>query len=276
MDKENAIQLKSNETKAIVLKKEQAVDEKAIVKATHLQKNFGKKEVLKDINLKINKGERVAIIGSNGSGKSTLINILLGLLKENKGTLDFPYHNSLKEFRKNTGIQFQESIFPLNYKVKDIIFLVAEQKENYSLKEYKKWKEEKTKEIDFLVDIFELKKVLKQKVNSLSGGEKQRLNVLLAILNKPQVLILDEISTGLDIKAQEALINFIGNYCEQNGTTLIIISHIIFEIETLTNKILLLEEGIIKFEISIENLQTKFGTLANALKSYFIQGKDLI
>ncbi len=153
---------------------------------------------------------------------------------------------------------------------------MAEQKENYPLKDYKKWKIEKAKEVDFLVEIFELKQVLKQKVNSLSGGEKQRLNVLLAILNKPQVLILDEISTGLDIKAQEALINFIGNYCEENGTTLIIISHIIFEIETLTDKIFLLEEGIIKFEITIESLQAKFKTLSNALKSYFIQGKDLI
>lgn len=248
-----------------------------ILELEKIRKSFGRKEVLRSINLKITEGSNVAIIGPNGSGKSTLINIIIGLLKQTNGTISYPLHNdSIREFNQNMGIQFQSGSFPANYKVREIIEITMEQSSTFSYEDYRSWKKEANKKIDEFLDIFQIKKLAKAKSSNLSGGEKQRLNILLAIISKPSVLILDEISTGLDIASQKLLINFIKDYVKKNNVTLIIISHIVFEIEELTDRIYMLDEGVIKFEADISKLISKHKSLSNALEKYFIEGKKVI
>ncbi len=248
-----------------------------IVELKNISKSFGKKEVLKNINLEIKEGSSVSILGTNGSGKSTLINVVIGLLKQTKGTISYPLHNnSVKEFNQNMGIQFQSGAFPSNYKVREVIEISIEQSSTFSYKKYRSWKKEANKKIDEFLNIFQIKKLEKAKVSSLSGGEKQRLNILLAIISKPSILILDEISTGLDIASQKLLINFIKDYVKENNVTLIIISHIVFEIEELTDRIYMLNEGVIEFEADISKLISKHKTLSNALEKYFIKGEKVV
>ncbi len=248
-----------------------------IIEVKNIRKLFGKKEVLKDVTFNIKKGERIAIIGPNGSGKSTLINIILGLLKYSEGEVKYPlYNNSVKEFLADLGIQFQSGNFPLNYTVNEVIEVCMEQSSNFSYKNYKNWKKETKKKIDEYLDVFQIKGIRKNKINAISGGQKQRLNILLALISNPKILILDEISTGLDISSQKQLIKFINDYVEENNATLFIVSHIIFEIQELTTKILMLDDGIIKFEANISDLAKKHGSLSKALDKYFIEGKEVI
>ncbi len=248
-----------------------------IFELKNVNKTFGKKEVLKDVNLKVKQGEKIAILGPNGSGKSTLMNVILGLKKPTKGEIKYPFFNNKRiNFTKEVGMQFQSGNFPNNFKVKEIIDIVFEQKSDFKYKDYRSFKKEAKKKIEEYVEIFKLKKVYKSKVKNLSGGEKQRLNILLAIISNPKVLILDEISTGLDIKSQKQLIKFIEDYSNNNEVTLIIISHIVYEIEQLADSVAMLDEGEIKFKKDLKSLISKYGDLSKALDKYFIEGKKVI
>lgn len=244
-----------------------------ILELNNISKSFGKKEVLKDITMNIKQGEKIAIIGPNGSGKSTLINIIIGLLKQTSGTIKYPHYNdSIKEFNQDMGIQFQSGQFPNNFKVNEVIEIILEQSSKFKYKNYKTWKKESREKIKEYLKVFQITKLKNNKVNSLSGGEKQRLNILLALISNPKVIILDEISTGLDIRSQKLLINFIRNYVKENNATLIIISHIVYEIDELTDSIFMLDEGVIKFKKDISSLRSKYGSLSNALEKYFVEG----
>ncbi len=244
-----------------------------IIEVKNIRKLYGKKEVLKNVTFNIKEGEKVAIIGPNGSGKSTLINIILGLLKKTKGEIKYPvYNDSIKDFLADLGIQFQSGNFPLNYTVDEVIQICIEQSSNFSYKDYKNWRKESKQRIEEYLDIFQIKGIRKNKINAISGGQKQRLNILLALISNPKILILDEISTGLDIGSQKMLIKFINDYVGKNKVTLFIVSHIIFEIQELTDKILMLDEGEIKFEASIKDLEKRHGSLSKALDKYFVEG----
>ncbi len=248
-----------------------------ILEMKNIKKSFGKKEILKNINLEIKQGERVSILGPNGSGKSTLINVMLGLTKKTDGEIKFPaYNNSVKEFVVDLGIQFQSGNFPPSFKVKEIIEVVMEQSSNFKYKDYRSWKKEAKVKVKEYAEVFQITKIMNNKITAVSGGQKQRLNILLALISNPKVIILDEISTGLDIGSQKQLIRFIDTYVKENKATLIIVSHIIFEIYELTDSILMLDEGVIKFRSTIKNLETKHGSLSKALDKYFVDGKEII
>lgn len=248
-----------------------------ILEVKNISKSFGKNEVLKDVTFNISKGERVSIIGPNGSGKSTLINVLLGLVKKSGGEVLYPSHNnSVKEFVSDLGIQFQSGKFPNNFKVKEVIEVIMEQSSDFKYKDYKTWKKESKKKIKEYLDVFQITKKANTKVSLLSGGQKQRLNILLALISNPKILILDEISTGLDIGSQKQLISFIDSFVKKEKATLIIVSHIIFEIQELTDSILMLDEGKIMFRRKINDLEKKHGNLSKALNKYFVDGKKVI
>ncbi len=248
-----------------------------IVEIKNLKKSFGEKEVIKNVNLKIKKGEKLAILGPNGSGKSTLINLMLGLLKQTKGEIKYPLHeDSVKKFTSNVGIQFQSGNFPNTFEVKKIIEIVMEQNSKFKYKNYKNWRATSLKEIDKFLDIFQITKLKNSRIKNLSGGERQRLNILLALISNPNILILDEISTGLDIGSQQKLIKYIKDYVGNNKITLIIISHIVFEIEELVDRVAMLDQGVIKFQKNVKDLVSKYGTLNNALKEYFVSSKETL
>lgn len=250
-------------------------EKKIVLQVDGISKSFGKKRVLDNLSLMIKEGDRIAITGPNGSGKTTLINILVGLLNQDEGVVIKPSFKTNEEFLKNTGIQFQSESFPKGFKVEEIIDLIAGinfDKKKYD--SYRKWwnnvLKPKKKE---LIEIFGLVKLKKAKVTKLSGGEKQRLNILLALLNDPKIIILDEISTGLDIESQERLLQYIKEYQEKYNATLIIVSHNINEIRELSNTISILDNGRIINTVDIIDLEKNDIEIERFLKEYFVNKK---
>lgn len=234
------------------------------------------------IDLNIDSGEQIAIIGRNGSGKSTLVEIISGTKKETDGKIIFnlfeensKFHqryvelnkeissikndeNKIKEIKseinsvlnKNSkkiskirsyfiGIQFQKQYFPRMLTIRDIIIYNLRSNgikydENY---------------IDFILESIDL---LPEKYNNsyqLSGGQRQKLNIILTILKRPHVLILDELTTGLDLIAKQKLLNLIKEYITRENPILIMVTHSLEDINVLAKKIIVIKDGKISKKI---------------------------
>jgi ABC-2 type transport system ATP-binding protein len=250
---------------------------KKIIEIKNLAKSFGKKEVLTDINFSVAEYERVSIIGKNGSGKSTLINSIIGTIQIDKGEILFPVHGSRQEFLNNLGIQFQDSTYPRGYTIDEIINMVHDLNFKGTPNQYKKFIEEKREPMkEELLKVFGLDPFIKTKTHKLSGGQQQKLNILLALIKKPKILILDEITTGLDIEAKHKLIKYINGFVNENKITLIIISHMVVEMESLVDRVILIDEGKILDDISFKQIKSKYKSLENYVNEFFIKNKKPI
>ena len=139
-------------------------------------------------------------------GKTTFVEILAGINKPDSGDLkyNFKFKNT---FQEKIGIQFQDSNYPKGISVKSVI--------NFILEIFKS--ELSQDEINGLINIFGIDEFYYKKAASLSGGQSQRLNCLLSIIHKPNFLILDELSTGLDVTIKSKIKNFIKSFCKQNN-----------------------------------------------------------
>jgi ABC-2 type transport system ATP-binding protein len=109
----------------------------------------------------------------------------------------------------------------------------------------------------------------KKKVKQLSGGQKQLMNIMLAFVGKPTLLILDEITTGLDIRMQERILKFIRKYVDVNKTTLIIVSHITNEIDSLVDKMIIMEDGKFRRPKTLKEINEQYGSTQKYLRKYF-------
>lgn len=249
--------------------------DRILLQTKNLKKSYGKTKVLHGIDITIVEGERVAIIGKNGGGKSTLINTILGLLPIDSGKILYPYHNNVREdFLDDLGIQFQDSTYPTGYTVDEIIDLVHDINFDGNNIEYKNFIKKTREPIkEELLKVFNLIDYRKKKTKKLSGGQKQRLNILLALVKKPKMLILDEITTGLDIEAKHTLIRYIDYFAKKHKITLVIVSHIVAEMLILSNRLILIEDGRVIHQITMKEIIEKYQSLENYVNSYFIDGK---
>lgn len=229
---------------------------KKLISIKNITKHYGEKVVLRDINFDIFEHEHIAIIGANGCGKSTLIEIILQTIEKTSGTIE--YNFNLDDVYKVFGTQFQEANYPKGLKVKDIIKFFSD---IYDVKD-KSYLHE-------LMVGFKLEEISEVKIGGLSGGQLQRLNIMLALIHKPKILVLDEITNGLDIKARQQIKNYIKEFVKKNKLTLIIISHSVEEIETLASRILYLDDGVIKDDLKISKINEKFGSLLNYTDTIF-------
>lgn len=216
-----------------------------MINIKNLQKNFGKLVVLNDLNLSINKGGVFAILGPNGSGKTTLIKSLLGMVIPNKGEILYNGENVLKkwEYRKHINYLPQIANFPANLSVIELIGMV------------KNLRSSDTNE-DELVNLFGLKPFLKQKLGNLSGGTKQKVNIVLTFMFDNDLIILDEPTTGLDPIALIYLKELIEKE-KSKGKTILITSHIMSFVEEISDEIVFLLDGKIYFKGTIQELKTQ-------------------
>ncbi|MCK0189827.1 ABC transporter ATP-binding protein [Arenibacter sp. F20364] len=212
-----------------------------------LHKRFGKNEVLAGLELNIDQGGIFAILGPNGSGKTTLIKTLLGMVIPNKGTIavmDSPVRNKWK-YRQDINYLPQIANFPGNLKVKELIAMIKDIRQKPS-------NEQK------LIGLFGLEPFLDKKLSNLSGGTKQKVNIVLTFMFDSPLIILDEPTNGLDPLSLIHLKELIFEE-KAKGKTFLITSHIMQFVEEVSDEIVYLLEGKIYFKGSIAELKTKTG-----------------
>lgn len=226
-----------------------------------LNKSYGHKHILKNINATIYKGDRIAILGSNGSGKTTFVETISKIRKPSSGEIIYE-----PGFR--LGIQFQDSDYPMGVNVKALINFYLQRYSNgkQSIEEVQKEKEN----IERLLKIFRLDKFMKKQLFQMSGGQKQRLNIMLALIHKPNFIILDELSTGLDIKIKTELRHYINDYLKDNPeTSMILITHSMGEAEEMANKVWVLNWGELTLQEELSNIQKQHGSLSKFADELF-------
>lgn len=202
------------------------------IKVSHVSKKFGSKQVLEDISFTVETGEVFGLLGHNGAGKSTAIDCMLGLKKMENGEVKLLGENPVKNRKslfEQIGVQLQASSFQTNIKVYEICEEIA------SL--YKE-----TTDYNELLTEFKLIDLKRQAVEKLSGGEKQKLAVVLALIPKPKVLFLDELTTGLDVVARRQVWQTLKTL-KKNKMTILLTSHYMDEVEELCDRICILKSG---------------------------------
>jgi len=216
-----------------------------MVSIKNLHKKFNSNIVLDGVNLDIDKGGIFAILGPNGSGKTTLIKSILGMVIPNKGTITVLGNNVRKNASYRNEIDYLPQIanFPNNLKVKELITMIKDLRGNSTTDEE-------------LIKLFKIEPFLNKKLGNLSGGTKQKVNIILTFMFNSPLIILDEPTSGLDpislIRLKELI-----NREKANGKTILITSHIMSFVEEVSDEIVFLLEGKIYFKGSISDLKTK-------------------
>lgn len=206
-----------------------------MLELNQINKSFDGKLVLDEISLSIQTGEIISILGSSGSGKTTLLNIILGILKQDSGQLIFNGKDITKSSLedRNFNIVFQDyALFP---------HLNAKENITYGLKNNKGVTDKK--ELEEIIALFDLKPHLNKKIAELSGGQKQRVALARTIVMKPEVLLLDEPLSALDSVIKESIKNLIKEISSRYNLTTIMVTHDPEEALTLSDRILLLNQG---------------------------------
>lgn len=214
-------------------------------------------EILHDINLRVFKRERIAIVGRSGSGKTTLVEIISGFRKATKGFIEYNF-NFVDSPYERISIQFQNSYFLNQFTVSDIYrYMINFAGNKIDLEE-----------IDKLKRILDIESLMDKAFKKLSGGQKQKIALFLSFVYKPKILILDEFTTGLDIYSRTELRKYLNEYLEKNDVALIIVCHDPREIFNLCEKMIVLEEG--RISQIIPNIQEQFKD-ENSLEEFLLQ-----
>ena len=223
-------------------------------------KSFKDVNAVQNVNLMVESGESVALLGPNGAGKTTLVEMIEGVQFPDSGEiriLDRSWEKNEHFLRKQIGLALQETRFLERLTVEETLNLFAS---FYSLEK------ERAREV---IEIIQLGSKRSTWVLHLSGGQRQRLALGVAILPIPQILILDEPTTGLDPNARRDLWKILESF-KATGTTLILTTHYMEEAQYLCKRILMMDQGKILAEGSLSHLLDKFGE--GDLIEYVIEG----
>ena len=217
-----------------------------------LKKKFGKNLVLKGIDLKIEKGDRIAIIGSSGCGKSTLLRCLNMIEKPTNGKIIFEDKDiTLKDtdlsfIRRKIGMVFQQfNLFP-HLTVLDNIILAPVKLGVLDEKKAKKQALE-------LLDSIDLKDKAKFYPEQLSGGQKQRVAIVRTLMMNPEIILFDEPTSALDPEMVGEVLDLITSISNK-GITMIIVSHEMNFVKKFASRVLFLDEGVISFDGTVDEM----------------------
>ena len=191
-----------------------------LIKIERLYKSFGDVTAVNDLSFKVKRGELFAFLGVNGAGKSTTINVICGQLKKDGGSVEIcgtSLDENADKIKRKIGVVFQFSALDKDLSVKENLESRAAL--------YGIYGEEFKKRLAVLADNLDFKDFLNRPIGKLSGGQRRRVDVARALIHDPEILILDEPTTGLDPQTRNALWNFISNLRTKNGTTVFLTTH---------------------------------------------------
>lgn len=219
------------------------------VEAKNITKKYKEKTVINDISFTIDDNEIVAIVGPNGTGKTTLLEMMMTLRGFDQGNMvlmgDTVENKNLNNIRKKLGVILQEGGMYSYLKTNEILKLFAS---FYDISDTR---------VDEIVELFELTSHLSSKYQSLSGGWKQRVLLAIAFLHKPELLFLDEPTTGLDPAASENLWKAI-RIAKGEGATVILSTHSMEEVEMYSDRVMVLNEGKIALYDNPEAIKQRY------------------
>ena len=191
-----------------------------LIKIERLYKSFGDVTAVNDLSFKVKRGELFAFLGVNGAGKSTTINVICGQLKKDGGSVEIcgtSLDENADEIKRKIGVIFQYSALDKDLSVKENLESRAAL--------YGICGEEFKKRLAVLADNLDFKDFLNRPIGKLSGGQRRRVDVARALIHDPEILILDEPTTGLDPQTRNALWNFISDLRTKNETTVFLTTH---------------------------------------------------
>ncbi|NHH95256.1 ABC transporter ATP-binding protein NatA [Bacillus sp. MB95] len=209
-----------------------------VLQVDHVSKVIGKKTILHDVSLSVERGEIFGLLGPNGSGKTTLIRTVVGLIKETKGTITvngFPLKEQFTSAMKSIGAIIENPEF--------YDYLTGYQ----NLKHFANMHEGITAErLDEVIALVKLENSIHAKVKTYSLGMRQRLGVAQAILHKPALLLLDEPTNGLDPAGMREFRTYLQTLCREEGISILIASHLLKEVEALCDRVGIIQNGELK------------------------------
>lgn len=227
-----------------------------MIKIKNTTKSFGKLKAIDNLNLELNQGECIALIGPNGCGKTTLIKSILGMVLPESGEIIFDGNNIKNDngYRSQIGYMPQIGRYPENMTIGQIIDMIQgirNMRENLDMDLY---------------NSFEIGNMLNKKMRTLSGGTTQKVSATLAFMFPSKVLILDEPTAGLDPIASEILKEKIMNARKQ-GVLVLITSHLLSELEDLVSQVIFMQEGKLILHKNIDELKADTGqtTIAKSI-----------
>lgn len=226
-----------------------------VIQIEHLKNSFGTNNVLVDINLNIKKGENVVVLGKSGSGKSVLIKCLVGLVDPYEGKVVVFGENiadlenkELNTIRKKIGFLFQSGALYDSMSVRENLAFPLRDAKDLS-------KEDKTKLIEEALSNVGLSDVIDKSPSELSGGMRKRLGLARTLILKPEIMLYDEPTTGLDPITSKEISELILKVQKQNNTSSIIITHDIPCAKITANRIVVFKDGKIAAEGTYDELE---------------------
>ena len=225
-----------------------------ILQAKHLTKCYGNHMAVDDIQLEFEKGSFNAILGPNGAGKSTTISMLIGLKKPTKGQIRYAPNTKI-------GVVFQASVLDEMLTVRENLTIRAQQ-----------YKEIVASRVDDLIHQLGLTAFQKQLYGTLSGGQKRRVDIARALLSQPDILFLDEPTTGLDIQTRKAIWDLLSRLQKDEGMTIILTTHYLDEADE-ADQIYIVDHGKVIAQGSATEIKSQYAS--NILKIRFKEMKGL-
>jgi Cu-processing system ATP-binding protein len=231
-----------------------------MIHAIDINKRFGKLQALNNISLTCQKGQSIALIGPNGSGKTTFIKCLLGMTKPDSGAISFDGKDIAHEWRYRASIGYmpQTGRYPENMTIAQIIDMMKDIRRGNTPFNKSRNVDDAHSTDEGLIHAFGLHRILDKRMRTLSGGTRQKVSACLAFLFKPEVLILDEPTAGLDPVASEILKEKIREE-KQKGKLILITSHILSELDDIVSEVIYLQDGKLRFHKSLQQLKTDTG-----------------
>jgi ABC-2 type transport system ATP-binding protein len=205
---------------------------KAVIRADHIRKTYGQVKAVDDVSFEVFEGEIFGFLGPNGAGKTTTVECVQGLRRADAGdiaVLGLDPRLEPQALRRRIGSQLQESALPERIRVGEALELFASLRSNGL-----NW--------NTLAEQWGLAEKRKASFSSLSGGQKQRLFIALALVNSPEIVFLDEMTTGLDPNARRTAWELIREI-RQKGTTIVLVTHFMEEAEKLCDRVAIIDRG---------------------------------